>query len=48
LFTLRSADGQPLARSRRIRIFHGFGDPGVKLPGAAFTVAKEEIVPVTP
>jgi hypothetical protein len=48
LFTLRSADGQPLARSRRIRIFHGFGDPRVKLPGAIFTVAKEEIVSVTP
>jgi hypothetical protein len=48
LFTLRSADGQPLARSRRIRIFHGFGDPRVKLPGATFTVAKEEIVSVTP
>ena len=48
LFTLRSADGQPLARSRRIRVFHGFGDPRVRLAGGTRTVAKEEVVSVTP
>ena len=35
LFTLRSADGQPLARSRSVRVFHGFGDPRVRLAGGS-------------
>jgi hypothetical protein len=48
LFTLRSADGQPLARSRKIRVFHGFGDPRVRLAEGTRTVAKEEVVSVTP
>jgi hypothetical protein len=48
LVTLRSADGQPLARSRRIRVFHGFGDPRLKWGGGTLTVAKEEVVTVTP
>jgi Family of unknown function (DUF5696) len=48
LFTLRSADGEPLARSRRVRVFHGFGDPRVRLAGATLTVAKEEVVSVAP
>ena len=47
LFTLRSADGQPLALSRSVRVFHGFGDSRVRLAGCAFTVAKEEVVAVT-
>lgn len=44
LFTLRSVDGQPLARSRSVRVFHGFGDPRVRLAGRTLTVAKEEVV----
>ncbi len=48
LFTMRSADGQPLARSRRIRVFHGFGDPRVRLAGGTHIIAKEEVVSVTP
>lgn len=48
LVTLRSADGQPLARSRRVRVFHGFGDPRVRWAGGTLTVAKEEVVSVTP
>ena len=46
LFTLRSADGLPLARSRSVRVFHGFGDPRVRLAGPTRTVAKEEVVSV--
>ena len=48
LVTLRSADGLPLARSRKVRVFHGFGDPQVRLAGGTFTVAKEEVVSLTP
>jgi hypothetical protein len=44
LFTLRSLDGQPLAASRQVRIFHGFGDTRVKLGGNTHTVAKEAVV----
>jgi hypothetical protein len=47
LFTLRSADGQPLARSRSVRVFHGFGDSQVRLAGRTINVAKEEVVSVT-
>ena len=43
LFTLRSLDGRPLAESKKIRVFHGFGDPRIKLGGAARQVVKEEI-----
>jgi hypothetical protein len=48
MFTLRSADGLPLASSRSIRVFHGFGDPRVKWGGGTLTIAKEEVVTVTP
>jgi hypothetical protein len=41
LFTLRSLDDRPLSRSRRIRVFHGFGDARVKLGDTIQTVQKE-------
>ena len=44
LFTLRSLDGKPLAESRRIRVFHGFGDPDLRLRGMMKSVAKEAVV----
>jgi hypothetical protein len=44
LFTLRSLDGQPLSRSGRIRVFHGFGDARVKLGNTTWTVEKEATV----
>ena len=46
LFTLHSTDGQPLARSRSIRVFHGFGDPHVRLAGETRSVPKEEVIAV--
>jgi hypothetical protein len=44
LFTLRSTDGKPLEHSHRVRVFHGFGDPRVRLAGKVRTVAREEVV----
>ena len=41
LFTLRSLDGKPLAQSKKIRIFHGFGDAHVSAFGKEWTVARE-------
>jgi hypothetical protein len=44
LFTLRSLDGQPLDRSRRIRVFHGFGDARVRLGQRIETVRREAVL----
>jgi hypothetical protein len=44
IFTLRSLDGQPLAKSRRIRIFHASGDAELLFRGSTRTVAKEAVV----
>lgn len=41
LFTLRSLDGKAIERSKRVRIFHGFGDPRVKLGRAVQVVPRE-------
>lgn len=41
LFTLRSLDNQPLAKSARVRVFHGFGDPRVALAGTTRVVTRE-------
>ena len=43
LFTLRSLDGKPLNRSKRVRIFHGFGDARVKLGSQVGTVPRETV-----
>jgi len=45
LFTLSSLDDRPLSRSRRIRVFHGFGDSRVKLGDKVQVVAKEAVLP---
>jgi len=42
MFTLRSLDGQPLNRSRRVRVFHAFGDARLKLPGNVVAVPAEK------
>jgi hypothetical protein len=43
LFTLRSLDGKPLARSKQVRVFHGFGDARVKLRGSVQVVTREQV-----
>ena len=43
-FTLRAQDGQPIATSKAVRIYHGFGDPRVQLGNRLVTVAKEQVV----
>lgn len=44
LFTLRSLDGRPIARSGRVRVFHGFGDSRLMLGGKVRDVPKEAVV----
>jgi hypothetical protein len=42
MFTVRSLDGKPIAESAKVRIYHGFGDPRIKVGGAEHNVPKEE------
>jgi len=44
LFTIRSLDGKPISESKKIRVFHGFGEQKLKLKGQIYVVAKEEIL----
>jgi len=44
LFTIRSLDGKPIAESARVRVFHGFGDPRVKIGNTEHRVEKETIL----
>jgi hypothetical protein len=44
LFTLRAKDGQPLGKSRQVRVFHAFGDPRIKLGSSVQTVTTEAML----
>ncbi|MBC7287860.1 MAG: hypothetical protein H5T86_07420 [Armatimonadetes bacterium] len=44
LFTVRSLDGLPIGKSRRLRIYHGFGDPRIVLNGREYAVQREAVV----
>jgi hypothetical protein len=44
LFTLTSLDGQPLAKSDRVRVFHGFGDAALAWRGRIVEVRREWVV----
>jgi len=46
LFTLRSFDAKPIARSHRVRVFHGFGDPHILAGGTEHVVAREAVIDV--
>ena len=41
LFTIRSLDGKPIAKSGKIRVFHGFGDQRLKQKGKIYSINKE-------
>lgn len=43
-FTIRPDDGLPLVESRRIRVFHAFGAPGLTWSGKEFSVKREEFI----
>jgi len=44
LFVVRSMDGAPLASSRQVRIYHGFGDSRIEFRGSTLEVETEKIV----
>jgi hypothetical protein len=46
MFAVESRDGKPIPESRKVHVFHAFGDPRVSLGGKTFTVGKEADVDV--
>ena len=44
LFTMRTEDGTPLASSKRVRVFHAFGDDRVRIRDQLHRVRQEAIV----
>jgi hypothetical protein len=44
LFTLRSLDKASISWSSKIRVFHGFGDPRIKIKGVIHEVIKESLI----
>lgn len=44
LFTLTSLDGEPLDRSRRVRVYHGFGGATVRIGDRVVEVEREALV----
>ena len=49
LFTLRSLDGRALTNSRKVRVFHGFGDDKLRIGVNSVSIQREAIVdPKTP
>jgi hypothetical protein len=43
-FTLRSLDGKPLEYSRKVRVYHGFGDGHVQVSGAVRSIRGEATI----
>jgi hypothetical protein len=44
LFTARSLDGRPLAESAQVRVYHGFGEPRLRLGKRTLQVPREAVV----
>lgn len=44
LYTLQSLDDQPLASSRQVRVFHGFGAATFAWRGRTWTIPREETI----
>ena len=44
LFTARSLDDKPLSQSSKMRIYHGFGDPRIRIGDKTFEVQREAVV----
>lgn len=45
LFAIHSLDGKPLAASKQVRIYHGFGDDRVEFRGQTLQVTTEKSIP---
>ena len=44
LFTLRSLDARPLGKSRKVRIFHGFGEDQIRVRKTLLRVQREKVL----
>lgn len=47
LYTLQSTDGKPIKDSAAVRVFHGFGDPRIKINGVERKIEKQAVVSFT-
>ena len=47
MFTVRAHDGKPITESRQVRVYHGFGDPNIRIGDRVFIVAREVVVDPT-
>jgi hypothetical protein len=48
LFTIRSLDGQPIRSSKKVRIYHGFGQDQLRLGSSELHVAREKMLAAEP
>ena len=48
MFVVESLDEKPVTQSTKMRIFHAFGDPHIRIAGKAFEVEREAEVAVVP
>ncbi len=46
LFTIQSVEGKNLRSAKKLRVFHGFGDPTIVWEGAAHRIPREEVIEV--
>jgi hypothetical protein len=44
LFTIRSLDKQPISKSSKLRIFHGFGDSRLRLREKTYDIQRETLI----
>jgi hypothetical protein len=44
LFVLQAADGTSLDDAVRVRVFHGFGEPGLVWKGKTYEVRREQLL----
>ncbi|MGC9034728.1 MAG: DUF5696 domain-containing protein [Verrucomicrobiia bacterium] len=44
LFTMKSLDGRDISRSKKVRIFHGFGDDRIRINSKIYSVKREEVI----
>jgi hypothetical protein len=44
LFTLQAVEGESLRDARKLRVFHGFGDPVLSFQGADYEVPREQVI----
>ncbi len=45
MFTVRSLDAKPVSAGGKVRVYHGFGDPRIRIGGRELKVERESVTP---